>query len=128
MSFAKKKGKNRKAVVTLGVNSVIDDPSILQACVAALKGGPVDGVPISPAPPSPPSNPSAKRVAVSDDVQKLADDAIDSSLKQVLAELRKSGVEPKFDGAAWGDRLVELCTVLKQLEAAGFKIEAEEGL
>jgi hypothetical protein len=126
MSSAKK-AKSRKVVATLGVVANADDPSILQACVSALKGGPVDASPPSPpseAPPPPPA--SAIRSSVSTDVQHLAEDAIDASLKQVVAELRKSGVEPKFDGTEWGERLVELWRVLKQLEAEGFHIKAEE--
>lgn len=114
-------------MATLGVVANADDPSILQACVSALKGGPVDAsppAPLSVAPPPPPA--SAKRSPVSTDVQQLAEDAIDASLKQVLADLHKSGVEPKFDGTEWGERLVELWRVLKQLEAEGFHIEAEE--
>lgn len=126
MSSAKK-AKSRKVVATLGVVANADDPSILQACVSALKGGPVDASPSSPPPVVPPPPPgSAKRSPVSADVQQLAEDAIDASLKQVVAELRKSGVEPKFDGTEWGERLIELWGVLKQLEAEGFRIEAEE--
>ncbi len=121
-----KKPKQRKAVATLGVVTSADDPSILRACVSALKGGPVDALPPPPAPVAPPSPVSAKRTVVSPDVQQLAEDAIDASLKQVVNELRKSGVEPKFDGTEWGERLVELWRVLKQLEAEGFHIEAEE--
>lgn len=126
MSSAKK-AKSRRVVATLGVVTNADDPSILQACVSALKGGPIDASPPSPPPvaPSPPATPT-KRSPVSADVQQLAEDAIEASLKQVVAELRKSGVEPKFDGTEWGERLVELWRVLKQLEAEGFRIEAEE--
>lgn len=123
-----KKGKKRKAEVTLKVVANTDDPSILQACVSALKGGPVGAEPPMLTPPATPSRPVAnsKRSPVSADVQQLAEDAIDSSLRQVAEELRKSGVEPKFDGTEWGEQLVELWRVLKQLEAEGFHIEAEE--
>src|SRR5688572_17209592 len=103
MSSAKK-GKSRRVVATLGVVANVDDPSILQACVSALKGGPVDASPPSPPPIAPPSPPTpGKRSPVSPDVQQLAEDAIDASLKQVVGQLRKSGVEPKFDGTEWGE-------------------------
>jgi hypothetical protein len=126
MSSAKK-AKSRTVVATLGVVANADDPSILQACVSALKGGPVDASPPSPSPVAPPPQPSsAKRTAVSADVQQLAEDAIDASLKKVIADLRKSGVEPKFDGTEWGERLIDLWRVLKHLEAEGFRITAEE--
>ena len=121
-----KKPKSRTVAVTLKVVANADDPSILQACVSALKGGPVDALPPSPPPVAPPSPVSAKRTAVSTDVQQLAEDVLDASLKQVLNELRESGVEPEFDGSEWGERLIELWRVLKPLEAEGFHVEAEE--
>lgn len=121
-----KKAKNRKAEITLKVVANVDDPSILQACVSALKGGPVDASPPTPPSVAAPPPASAKRSPVSADVQHLAEDAIGDSLKQVVNELRKSGVEPKFDGTEWGEQLVELWRVLKELEAQGFHIQAEE--
>ncbi len=122
-----KKPKSRKAAVTLKVVANADDPSILLACVSALKGGPVDAAPPAPPPVAPSLPPvSAKRTTVSADVQQLAEDAIDASLKQVVIELRESGVEPEFDGSEWGERLIELWRVLKQLEAEGFHVEGEE--
>ncbi len=118
---------NRIVSAKLGVLDKTDDPSILQACVSALKGGPVDAVVQPTAPTTPPLiNPGIKRSNVSAEIKDQAEDAIEASLKQLVNELRKSGIEPKFDGSQWGEQLIELWRTLKQLEAEGFQIEAEE--